>query len=205
MALSVLLAAVLTACGSADTAVVSDKQVAQAVVLDVSDLPSGSVAAKEALVGEKCDPVTYFRGYATATADPLGFLLPEIELLQTVGVFESSGQAHRAFSEVTSKSARDCVGAQMQKTIRQVTRLSGDLHSEAAPQSLPGETTKTMRLVLTNKIANAEVERTAILHGRLLTTLTFISLNRPLSRDLWESISHDAAGLVGKAASSIEN
>jgi hypothetical protein len=204
VALAAVLAILLGACGSADRAV-SDKQAAQAVVLEVSSLPPGSTVAKEAIVGEKCDPITYFKSYATATAAPFGFFLPKGELLQTVGVFKNSVQAHRAFAAVTSKSARDCVGAQMQKTVRLVSGSSGDLRAEAAPRPLPGETTKTMRLVLSSKLAGAEVERTAILHGRLLTTLTFIALNQPLSQDLRESVSHYAANLVDKAASSIES
>lgn len=174
-------------------------------MLDVSKLPDGSTVAKKALVSEECNPITYFQGYATSVADPLGFfLLPEVELLQTVGVFKNATQARKAFAEVTSKSARDCVGAQMQKTALQLAGARGNLSSEEVPRSLPGEVTRTMRLELTTAFGGAELQRTAILHGRLLTTLTFISKDQ-VSMDLWKSVSRYAADLVDNAASSIES
>lgn len=200
---AVLAAVVLAACGSDDTPV-NDKQAAQAVVLEVSELPPGSTVAKSALVSEKCNPVTYFQSYATAVADPFGFLLPEAELLQTVGLFKNTAKARKAFAEVTSKSARDCIGAQLRTTARQLAGESGTLTSEDVPRSLPGEVTRTMRLELFTVFGAVDLERTAILHGRLLTTLTFISKNQTLSKNLWESVSHYAADLVNKAASSIE-
>src|SRR3954447_25736997 len=91
----VVLAAVLTACGSSEKDPISDKQGAQAVVLQMSDLPEGSVKAEEELVSENCDPVNYFQSYASAVASPLGFILPEIELLQTVGTFKTSQEARK--------------------------------------------------------------------------------------------------------------
>lgn len=193
----------LTACGSSEKDPISDKQGAQAVVLKMSDLPEGSVKAEEELVSENCDPVNYFQSYASAVAAPLGFILPEIELLQTVGTFKTSKEARKAYDEVTSKSARDCVGVQMLKGTLQQTGSKGTLRSKSVPKSVPGETTKTMRLVVNAPLASVEVQRTAILHERLLTTLTFISLNQPLSPELWESISRRAAVRVDKAASSI--
>lgn len=200
---AVLAAVVLAACGSGSTPV-SDEQGAQAVVLEASELPPGSTVAKRALVSEECSPVTYFQSYATAVADPFGFLLPEAELLQTVGVFKNTKQARKAFAEVTSKSARDCVGAELQRTARQLAGESGNLSSKAVPRSLPGEVTRTMRLELFTLFAGVGIERTAILHGRLLTTLTFISKSQPLSEDLWDSVTHYAADLIDETASSIE-
>jgi hypothetical protein len=201
---AVLAAAVLATCGSGEASI-SDKEGAQAVVLKVSGLPDGSTLAKKPLVPEQCNPVRYFQSYATAVEDPFGFLLPEAELLQTVGVFRNSQEARKAFDEITSKSARDCIGAQMQKFSRQEGGGRGELRAETVPRSLPGETTRAMRLVLASAFAVGEIERTAILHGRLMTTLTFISLNQRVSQDLWESVASSAADLVDETASSIES
>jgi len=200
-----VLAAAMTACGSGEQDSTADKQVAQAVVLQMSDLPEGSIKAEEALVSEDCDPIEYFKSYASAIAAPFGFVLPHIELLQTVGTFETSEEARKAFDEVSSKAARDCVGVQMLKGIHQQTGSKGALRAKSIPKSIPGETTRTMRLVARAPLASVEVQRTAILHERLLTTLTFISLNRPLNPALWESISRQAAARVDRAASSLAN
>lgn len=206
MALTVLLAAAaLMACGDSSGGSAKDEQAAEAVILKLSDLPQGSALAKKAVVSERCSPVTYFRSYATAVNAPPGFVLPEVELLQTVGVFEDEEQARKAFDEITSEAARDCVGAEMQKTARRMAGTSGELGTKFVHRSLPDETTRAMRLVLSTGFGGVEVERTAMLHGRMLTTLTFISQNQPIKQGLWESVSHNTANRIDKAASSIES
>lgn len=212
LALLAFLAIALAACGSdqassgeTQAAPLSDKQAAQAIVLEVSDLPKGSSEAKKALVSESCNPVNYFQSYASAVADPFGFIVPDGEILQAVGVFENPSQARKAYDAITSKSARACVGAQMQKSIREVTGSGGELTFKPPRWTLPGETMRTMRLTVFSPFANAEVQRTAILRDRLLTSVTFISLNKSLDRELWESVSRRTAERVDEVASSIED
>lgn len=193
----------LTACGSTGASV-SDKEAAQDILLEVSELPSGSSAIKKANVSEKCGPTTYFRNYATAVAAPPGFSLPTAELLQDVGVFKSDGEARRAFAAITSTKARGCVASQMQQQSLQLVGQRGQLSTETVPRTLPGETTRSMRLQLSFGFGWLEVERTAILHGRALTALTFISQSQPLKQAYWKSISVNAAGSLDDTVSSIE-
>jgi hypothetical protein len=204
LALVLALALVLSSCGSENSSI-SDAEGAKAVILDVSELPKGSTKAQEALVSEACDPATYFEDYATATADPFGFILPNVELLQTVGVFETPEQAKRAFDEVSSKAARSCVQTQMQKGIAKATGEQGKVTSEDDPQPVSDGTAKTMRLLVSADLATVELKRTAILEERLLTTVTLISLNQPLSKDLWEEITGNAANRASDTVASLES
>jgi len=208
LALLASLAIAFAACGSDEKQEpsLSDKQGAEEIVLEVSDLPKGSTEAKKALVSRNCDPTASYRSYASATARPFGFVLPTgQQILQTVGVFESPNQARKAFDEITSKPARACVGAEMQRSMRVAAGGSGKLRFMPSQWSLPNETARTMRLVVVSPLAAAEVQRTAILQGRLLTSVTFISLNSSLGRDLWESVSRRSADRLDRVASSVES
>jgi len=194
----------LASCGSSGVTAGDDHEEANQVVLELTDLPTHSTVAKKTAVSNKCSPATYFRSYATAVATPRPFVLPGSELLQIVGIFKSDGEARRAFDQITSAAARNCIGAEMHKTALQAVGEPGNMTTEFVPRRLPGETTRAMRLYLAVGLGSVEVERTAILHGRALTTLTFITQFQPLKQAYWKSISDRAAERLDEAVTSIE-
>lgn len=193
----------MSACGSEEE--INPKQASHQVILSVSQLPPGTKAAKEPLVGEKCSPASYFRAYAAAVAVAPGFYLPTLELIQQVGVFDSASDARRAFREVSSESALACIGHEMQATAVSFTSSKGRLESRTLMRRLPGTTSRTLQLQLRHAIGQVEVVRTAFLNGRGLTTLTFILQNRRLRMKEWRSLSRLAAGSLSEAIGSLAN
>jgi len=198
-----LAAAGMTACGSKSEPM-GDDEAAQSVVLGVSQLPSGSKPSKKPLVSERCSPVSYFRDYAKAVVASPGFILPEGELLQQVGIFKNEGDARRAFDAVTAKAAWRCVGREAQRVAKEFTGREGELALKRVSRKLPNVEARGLNMRLVLRLGSVEVERTAILDGRVLTTVTLISQNQPLNPSYSPSISRAAARSLTETLASIE-
>lgn len=185
------------ACGSNSDA--PDKShTARKALLGLSDLPPGSKTADKPIVGDKCSPASYFRGYAREVQTPPGFHMNGADLLQNVGVFADEHDARRAFAAITSQRSRSCIAGELQRAAREAG-VKGEPTSEEVDRRLPGAKIHVMRVDLSVGFSTVHVERTAILDGRAVSTLTFISRNKPVRRAYWDSLVPKATGRLADA------
>lgn len=203
--LSLLASAVgLSACGSSEEHTSPDEAGKQ-IVLGLSDLPSGSEQAGEPLAGEQCSPASHFRKYAQSVLSTPGFYLPEDKLLQQVGIFKRPSEAANAFRQVLSTKSRRCVEAVMQAMSISLAGSKGKITSKRLSDPAPdGVTAKGLRLHFTHRLGMVDLEQTVMVDGRALTTLTFISRDHPLARNVWRAVADSTAVALHEASSGLE-
>lgn len=208
MAVALLLVASavgLGACGSSEEPITAD-EASQQIILSLSDLPSGSKRANEPIAGAQCSPASHFRKYAQSVLSTPGFHLAEDQLLQQVGIFRRPSEATKAFRQVLSAKARRCVEGEMQETSISLAGSKGVITSRRLPDPVFDDVTaKAVRLHFTHPLGMLDLEQTMMVDGRALTTLTFISQNRPLSRDLWRAVADSTAASLHEASSDLES
>lgn len=185
-------------CGSGSDAP-DESATARQALLRLADLPPGSRAARKPIAGDECSPASYFRDYATGVATPPGFHMKAGDLLLNVGVFDDERDAHRAFAAITSPRSRSCIGRELQRAAVERAGASGDLESGEVDRRLPGREIHVMRVDLSLAFANVHVQRTAILEGRGVSTLTFISRDGPVERTYWNTLVPKAADTLASA------
>jgi hypothetical protein len=198
-----LAALALAGCGSGGDEELTAKQASRRVVLSVSELPGGTTVAKKPILGETCSPASYFRPYAAAVAVTPGFYLPQGALVQQVGIFDSTAEAKKAFREITSDGARNCITHQLQLAAVSYSGTKGRVLSEDPPRGTTDATSRTVSLELVSLVGSVYVERTALLDGRGLTTLTFISRELPLSAKEWRGAADSATASLGDAVGAL--
>lgn len=208
LALSVLFSACGTdssgsSGGSTDSQPPTATEISQQVVLTTAQLPKGSKKASKPLLGEACSPVSYFRDYAEAVVASPGFYLPDVEMVQQVGIFRSDGEARKAFTRITSEPALNCVAARMEEASLSIAGSKGTITSKKDSARIASATSRTVSLGLVNNFGQVEVRRIAILDGVGLTTLTAISQAPPLDQAQWRGLSLEAARSLHQAVTDL--
>jgi hypothetical protein len=197
-------AANFSACGSSEERITPDEAGRQ-IIVSLADLPSGSQQANEPLAEERCSPASHFRKYAQSVVSTPGFYLPKDQLLQQVGIFKKPSEASKAFRQVLSVKARRCVEGTMQATSIGLSGSKGVITSRRLPDLALGDVTaKGIRLHFTHPLGRLDLEQTTMVDGRALTTLTFVSQNHSLSRNVWRAVANSTAAALHRTSSSLE-
>jgi hypothetical protein len=107
LVLGVMLAALISGCGSAPA---EDKNAKQSLIL-LEDLPPGSTVKEE--FPEPCPPEPILQEGRTkfAATEPLGYR--EVEIKEAIGIFSDTETATEAYDSLTSEERSECIASAM--------------------------------------------------------------------------------------------
>jgi hypothetical protein len=200
--LMLVVGAVGLGCGS--TSQGDDDALARAAVFRLADLPAGSRIPPRPLLPGTCNPARYFRSYATGVAITDGFRLPHVDLLQSVGIFASTGDAQRAITAFDSAESRRCVVREMHRRAREADDDGpGRVRVRSFVRATHGAALRITVFELTLSDGRAVyVERAAIAAGRGVNFVGLMSRNRPVPRASWDTVVREARRSIARDAAS---
>ena len=163
----------LQACGDSESPA-PRPSAASAAVLQLSDLPPGTLRRKSQGPGTPCSPLPLLSSKATALKRTPSFKNGHLHVQESLGFFNEAKTARKVYLELASKARAECIVNSAQWVGRV---LSADLVHRPV-----GERASVLTMRLEKGGKQVEVLACSILQGRAVATLLLVADPAPFPR-----------------------